>query len=181
MQDNSASQSRPERVQREPVAWSREFQGSEHPETARLRVHKDYIETVTALKRESIDKTHGYLMSLLDRAKEELAHARSASNDLRRILMQQHIDELVAYVAGHGITPKLPNLYGDTKGPAMAGFYVIEEIPTFLGEVKFLIDLWYEKRLQKVHDEVAALIGLNRPARPPAAAPARPAADQAVA
>ncbi len=153
---------------RQGLAWSSDFAGTEHPETARLRMHKGNIDLITALKRESIDQTFIYLSSLLDKAKEELGHCRSNSNDHRRAMMQQHVEELIAYVAGHGIVPSLPNRYGDSKGPALAGYYVLEEVPTFLGEVKFLIDLWYEKGLAKVHDEVAALVGLNR-----APAPAR--------
>jgi hypothetical protein len=159
---------------RQGLAWSSDFAGTEHPETARLRLHKSNIDTIAALKRESIDQTYAYLVSLLDKAKEEMAHCRSSSNEVRRAMMQQHVDELVAYVAGHGIIPKLPNRYGDTKGPSLAGYYVLEEVPAFLGEVKFLIDLWYEKGLAKVHDEVAALVGLNRAA--PASRPAQPAA-----
>ena len=154
---------------RQGLAWSSDFAGTEHPETARLRLHMGNIETITALKRESIDQTFAYLASLLDKAKEELGHCRSSSNDHRRAMMQQHVEELIAYVAGHGIVPNLPNRYGDSKGAALAGYYVLEEVPTFLGEVKFLIDLWYEKGLAKVHDEVAALVGLNR-----AAAASRP-------
>jgi hypothetical protein len=146
------------------LGWTAEFAGSEHPDTARLRLQKGYIETITALKRESIDLIYGYLKDLLDKAKEELAMARSASNDHRRALLQQHVDELIAYVAGHGMNPKLPTVYGDAKGAAMANFYVIEEVPAFLGQVKFLIDLWYQQGLAKVHDEVAALMGMNRAA-----------------
>jgi hypothetical protein len=151
---------------RQTPAWSADFAGSEHPDTARLRLQKGYIETITGLKRESIDLIYAYLQSLLEKAKEELVHARSASNDHRRALLQQHVDELIAYVAGHGMNPKLPTVYGDAKGAALANFYVIEEIPAFLGEVKFLIDLWYQQGLGRVHDEVSALIGLNRPSAP---------------
>jgi hypothetical protein len=152
------------------VAWSSDFVGTEHPDTARLRLQHDYIATITALKRESIDQIYAYLVSLLDKAKEEMAHARSSTNDHRRGLLQQHVDELIAYVEGHGMNPKLPTVYGDAKGEAQANFYVIEEVPAFLGQVKFMIDLWYQKGLAKVHDEVAVLMGMNRAA--PAARPA---------
>jgi len=37
---------------------------------------------------------------------------------------------------------------------------VLGEIPAFLGEMTFLIDLWYEKELAKVHDELLKLTGL---------------------
>ena len=147
-----------------PLAWSGDFAGTEHPETARLRLQRDYIATVTALKRESADQTYAYLSGLLDKAKEELGHSRNTNNDNRRAMLQQHIDELAAYVTGHGITVKLPNRYAPNPNETAQGFYVIDEIPAFFGEVKFLIDLWYDKHLAKVHDEVSALIGLRRPA-----------------
>ncbi len=145
------------------VAWSSNFAGSEHPETARLRLQRDYIDTITCLKRERADQTYAYLSSLIDKAKEELGHARNASNDNRRAMLQQHIDELAAYVTGHGITVRLPNRQPGAAETAQ-GFYVVEEIPVFFGEIKFLIDLWYDKHLAKVHDEVSALVGLKRPA-----------------
>jgi hypothetical protein len=156
---------------RQSLAWSSDFVGTEHPDTARIHMQQGYVEMITALKRESLDLVYAYLQVLLGNAKEELAYARSASNDHRRALLQQHVDELIAYVEGHGLNPKLPTVYGDAKGAALANFYVLEEIPAFLGQVKFMIDLWYQKGLERVHDEVAALIGLSR-----AAAPARPAA-----
>jgi hypothetical protein len=168
----------PNAVARQTLPWSADFAGSEHPDTARLRLQKGYIETITGLKRESLDLIYAYLQTLLDSAKEELAYARSASNDHRRALLQQHVDELIAYVAGHGMNPKLPTVYGDAKGAALANFYVLEEIPVFLGQVKFMIDLWYQQGLAKVHDEVAALIGLSKPAVParPSTVPSKLAA-----
>ena len=54
------------------VPWSRDFAGSEHPETARLRLQRDYIATITSLKRERADQTYTYLSSLIDKAKEEI-------------------------------------------------------------------------------------------------------------
>jgi hypothetical protein len=147
-----------------PLAWSADFAGTEHPETARLRLQRDYIATVTALKRESADQTYAYLSGLIDKAKEELGHSRNTNNDSRRAMLQQHIDELGAYVTGHGITIKLPNRYAPNPNETAQGFYVIDEIPAWFGEVKFLIDLWYDQHLAKVHDEVSALIGLRRPA-----------------
>jgi hypothetical protein len=170
MQGQDEAASAPDKVSaikpapKQSLAWGPDFAGSEHPDTARLKLQKGYIETITGLKRESIDLTYTYLQTLLESAKEELAYARSASNDHRRALLQQHVDELIAYVAGHGMNPKLPTVYGDAKGAALANFYVIEEVPAFLGQVKFMIDLWYQQGLAKVHDEVAALIGLNKPA-----------------
>lgn len=143
---------------REP--WSAAFTTCEHPETARLHIQRDFVETIVGLKRETTDQSYKYLTCLIDKAKDELGHARSASNDLRRATLQQHIDELVAYCAGHGINVRLPNRNGDALSDALAHFYALDEIPTFLGEIKFLIDLWYDGALAKVHDEMLALTGL---------------------
>jgi hypothetical protein len=143
---------------REP--WSAAFTTCEHPETARLHVQRDFVEAIAALKRQSTDQSYKYLTALIDKAKDELGHARSASNDLRRATLQQHIDELVAYCAGHGISARLPNRNGEALGQSLAHFYVLDEVPTFLGEIKFLIDLWYDGALAKVHDEMLALTGL---------------------
>lgn len=140
--------------------WSAEFTACEHPETARLRIKQDFIDTIANLKRQSTDQSYQYLSGLIDKAKEELGHARSASNDLRRATLQQHLDELVAYCAGHGISVRMPNRNGDALGQSLAHFYVLDEIPAFLGEIKFLIDLWYDQALNKVHDEMLALTGL---------------------
>jgi hypothetical protein len=140
--------------------WGAEFVTCEHPETARQRIQRDYVETIAGLKRESIDQSYAYLSGLIDKAKEELGHARSATNELRRAALQQHIDELVAYCAGHGITAQLPNRNGDALSQSLASFYVVEEVPAFLGEIKFLIDLWYDQGLTKIHDEMLALTGL---------------------
>lgn len=143
---------------REP--WSSAFAGSEHPETARLRIQRDFVETIAGLKRQTTDQSYQYLTGLIEKAKDELGHARSASNDLRRATLQQHIDELVAYCAGHGINVRLPNRNGEALGQTLAHFYVLDEVPAFLGEIKFLIDLWYDGALAKVHDEMLALTGL---------------------
>ncbi len=151
---------------REP--WSAAFAACEHPETARLRIQRDFVETIAKLKRQTTDQSYFYLNGLIDKAKDELSHARSASNDLRRATLQQHIDELVAYCAGHGIRVRLPNRNGDALGESLANFYVLEEIPVFLGEIKFLIDLWYDRAMIKVHDEMLALTGLG-PDQPGAA------------
>ncbi len=132
----------------------------EHPDTARHRIQRDFILSVSGLSREAADRKYAMLIGLIDRAKEELGHARSASNEMRLAAMQQNIDELVAYVAGHGIRPKLPNRNGEGASASMAKFYVLEEIPTFLGELSFLIDLWYEQELSKVHAELLQLTGL---------------------
>lgn len=132
----------------------------EHPDTARHRIQHDFIMQVSHLSREAIDRKYAHLMRLIDRAKEELGHARSASNEVRMAAMQQNIDELVAYVSGHGIRAKLPNRNGEAGPASAANFFVLGEIPAFLGEMTFLIDLWYEKELAKVHDELLKLTGL---------------------
>src|SRR5688572_26546938 len=103
-----------------PMTWSRDMPGSEHPETARLRLGKETIDQLTAIKRESMDNTYRYINELVGKAKEELAHARSASNDHRKILLAQHIDELIAYLKGHNFelaTPRWAEGEGDKKGP----------------------------------------------------------------
>ena len=64
-------------IQQNPKDWQQGFWGSEHPETAALRVQKDYVDTMIALKRENMDRVYLYLTSLLDKAKEELGLARS--------------------------------------------------------------------------------------------------------
>lgn len=141
--------------------WSAAFANCEHPETARLHIQHSYVETIAGLKRHTIDQSYAYLSGLIDKAKDELGHARAASNDLRRATLQQHIDELVAYCSGHGINVRLPNRNGDATAQSAAHLYVIEEVPAFLGEIKFLIDLWYDGALTKVHDEMLALTGLD--------------------
>lgn len=132
----------------------------EHPDTARHRIQHDFIMQVSHLSREAVDRKYAHLMRLIERAKEELGHARSASNEMRMAAMQQNIDELIAYVSGHGIRAKLPNRNGESGPTSAANFFVLEEIPAFLGEMTFLIDLWYEKELAKVHDELLQLTGL---------------------
>ena len=137
-----------------------EFTACEHPDTARHRFQHEYIMAISAVSRESIDRKYAYLTGLVAKAKEELGHARSASNETRMAAMQQNIDELVAYVDGYGIRAKLPNRNGEKASVNIASFYVLEEIPTFLGELTFQIDIWYEKELTKVHDELLKLTGL---------------------
>lgn len=142
------------------VPWSEEFTACEHPDTARHRIQHQYIMAVSELSRESLDRKYGYLQRLIEKAKEELGHARSASNETRMAAMQQHIDELVAYVESYGIRSTLPNRNGESGSPSIASFYVLEEIPAFLGELNFQIDMWYEGELAKVHDELLKLTGL---------------------
>lgn len=140
--------------------WSSAFTTCEHPETARLHIQRDFVNMIAELKRHTTDQSYNYLTGLIDKAKDELGHARAASNDLRRATLQQHIDELVAYCSGHGISVRPPNRNGEALGQSPAHFYVLDEVPAFLGEIKFLIDLWYDGALTKVHDEMLALTGL---------------------
>ena len=149
-------------AQRKPAAaaWGADFAGSEHPETARHRIQHDFIMAACTLSREAADKKYAYLQRLMERAKEELGHARAASNEGRMAAMQQNIDELIAYIAGHGMHPKLPNRNGENGPVSSANYFVLEEIPAFLGEVSFLIDMWYQGELAKAHDELLKLTGL---------------------
>jgi hypothetical protein len=142
------------------LSVSTEGSVGEHPETARHRIQHDFIMQVSKLSREAVDRKYAYLSRLVERAKEELGHARSASNEVRVAAMQQNIDELIAYLSGHGIRAKLPNRNGEAGPASTANFFVLGEIPAFLGEMTFLIDLWYEKELTKVHDELLKLTGL---------------------
>lgn len=140
--------------------WGPDFAASEHPDTARHRIQQEFVLAISQLSRETLDRKYAYLQRLIDRAKEELGHARSASNEMRMAAMQQNIDELVAYVDGYGIRAKLPNRNGENGSINIASFYVLEEIPTFLGELSFQIDVWYDTELAKVHDELLKLTGL---------------------
>ncbi len=92
----------------------------EHPDTARHRIQRDFIMAVSSLSRETVDRRYAHLVGLIERAKEELGHARAASNEARMAAMQQNIDELVAYVAGHGISAPLPNRKGDAGAARIA-------------------------------------------------------------
>ena len=145
---------------RQAVPWGPDFATSEHPDTARHRIQYDYIMAISNLSREALDRKYAYLSRLIERSKEEMGHARSASNETRMGAMQQNIDELVAYVSGHGISAKLPNRNGEKASANIAHFYVLDEIPSFLGELSFAVDVWYESELAKVHDELLKLTGL---------------------
>lgn len=144
-----------------PKGWSRHLQGSEHPETARLRLGKETIDQVAAMKRESMDNIYRYINDLVDKGKEELQHARSASNDHRKTLLAQHIDELVAYLKGHNFEiepPRRAEGEGDKKG---ARTYVLDDVSAFFGQVRCLVDQWHSDHLAKVLKEVAILQNLQ--------------------
>jgi hypothetical protein len=144
-----------------PTVWSRDLQGSEHPETARLRLGKETIDQLTAIKRESMDNIYRYINDLVDKAKEELQHARAASNDHRKTLLAQHIDELVAYLKGHNIELDLPRLAppdDDKKAPRS---YVLDDVSGFFGQVRCIVDQWHSNHLDKVLKEVTILQNLQ--------------------
>jgi hypothetical protein len=144
-----------------PTAWPLDLHGSEHPETARLRLGKEAIDQLLAIKRESMDNIYKYINELVDKAKDELQHARAANNDHRRILLAQHIDELVAYLHGHNIEldpPRHALLDGDKKGTRS---YVLDDVSRFFGQVRCVVDQWHSNHLAKVLTEIAILQNLQ--------------------
>jgi hypothetical protein len=153
-------------IQDNPSNWSQGFWGSEHPQTAALRVKKDYVDTMIALKRENMDRVYLYLTGLLDKAKEELGHARSGSNELRRAALRQHVDEIVAYLKGQALDVAPPSRYGDDVAPGLRGTYVLDEVSAFFGRVKCVLDQWYDSHLIALYDEMVTLMNLKKP--PPA-------------
>jgi len=150
-----------------PIAWPRDLQGSEHPETARLRLGKETIDQLLAIKREGMDNIYRYINELADKAKQELEHARSASNDHRKTLLTQHIDELVAYLHGHNIEldpPRHAVLDGEKKGTRS---YVLDDVSRFFGQVRCDVDQWHSNHLAKVLTEISILQNLQeRNSRP---------------
>ena len=155
-----------------PLAWPLDLQGSEHPDTARLRLGKEAIDQLLAIKREGMDNTYKYINELVDKAREELQHARSASNDHRKILLTQHIDELVAYLHGHNIEldpPRHALLDGDKTGVRT---YNLDDVSRFFGQVRCIVDQWHSNHLAKVLTEISILQNLQeRSSRPRKAGP----------
>lgn len=145
-------------IQENPVNWGQGFAGSEHPETAAIRVQKEYVDMMIALKRENMDRVYAYLTGLIERAKEELVHARGANNEHRRAALKQQIDEIVAYLKGQAIDVAAPPLYDEAGGAQFRGSYVLDEIPGFFGKVKCLLDQWYDSHLIAVYDEMVILV-----------------------
>ena len=143
-----------------PIVWSHDMQGSEHPETARLRLGKETIDQLTAMKREGMDNIYRYINELVDKARDELQHARSSSNDHRKTLLAQHIDELVAYLRGHNIELDPPRQAPGGDGKA-ARAYVLDDVSAFFGQVRCLVDQWHSDHLAKVLKEVAILQNLQ--------------------
>ena len=143
------------------MAWSRDVQGWEHPETARLRLGKETIDQLTAMKREGMDNIYKYINDLVEKAKDELQHARSSSNDHRKTLLAQHIDELVAYLKGHNIELNPPRLASPGSEGKAARSYVLDEVSGFFGQVRCVVDQWHSDHLAKVLKEVAILQNLQ--------------------
>lgn len=149
-------------IQDNPAKWPQGFQGSEHPDTARVRVRKEYVDAMIALKRENMDRVFAYLNGLLEKAKEELQHARGSNADHRRAALRQHVDEILAYLKGQSLDVPAPPVYDETAGSGYTGTYVLEAIPTFLGQVKCVLDQWYDSHLIAVYDEMVALVNLRK-------------------
>lgn len=147
-------------IQPNQKEFSQGFWGSEHPDTAALRVQKDYVDTMISLKRENMDRIYAYINALLDKAKEELGHSRSGggSGDARRMALKQHVDEIAAYLKGQALDVQLPAVYGERGGAQLAQHYVLEDVPTFFGRVKCVLDQWYDSHLLSVYDEVVILV-----------------------
>ena len=142
-------------IQDNPTNWPVDLRGSEHPDTARLRLGKETIDQTLAIKRESMDNIYKYINDLVDKAKEELQHARSSSNDHRKTLLAQHIDELVAYLNGHNLPLAPPRVTQSGKdGPRT---YVLDEVSGFFGQVRCVVDQWHADHLAKVVKEITIL------------------------
>jgi hypothetical protein len=137
-------------IQDNPNNWSQGFWGSEHPDTARVRVKKDYVDTMIALKRENMDRVYAYLTGLIEKAKEEAQHARAGNNEHRRAAVRQNIDEIIAYLKGQSLDVAPPEMQG--------GNYVLDDIASFFGRVKCVLDQWYDSHLMSVYDEIVILV-----------------------
>jgi hypothetical protein len=142
-------------IQDNPNSWGPGFYGSEHPDTARLRVKKEYVETMISLKRENMDRIFDYLNGLMDKGKEELAMARTGNNEHRRAMLRQHVDEIIAYLKGQSLDVEIPAVHDD--GP-MQGQYQLDGISGFFGRVRCVLDQWYDSHLMSVYDEIVILV-----------------------
>ncbi len=141
-------------IQENPISWSQGFHGSEHPETAALRVQKDYVDTMVALKRENMDRVYEYLTGLLEKAKEELGHARTGNNEHRRQALRQNVDEIIAYLKGQALDVTAPKFEN--------GGYALDDVPAFFGQVKCVLDQWFDSHLMSVYDEIVILVNLKK-------------------
>ncbi len=144
-------------IQDNPRQWSQGNWGSEHPDTARIRVEKEYVDTMVALKRENMDRIAAYLDALIEKAKEELGHARAGSAEHRKQATRQHIDEIIAYLKGQSL---------DVAPPAEAhGAYVLDDVSQFFGRVRCVLDQWYDSHLIALYDEMLVLVKLKGEAK----------------
>ena len=75
-------------IQENPVSWGQGFAGSEHPETAAIRVQKEYVDKMIALKRENMDRVYAYLSALIERGRVE-------SDEARRIAIYRDMQQKV--------------------------------------------------------------------------------------
>ena len=166
-------------IQEDPTGWDRGFHGSEHPKTASIRVRKEYVEHMIALKRENMDHVYAYLTELLDKAKEELGHCRSggSAGDHRRMALKQHVDEIAAYLHGQGLEVELPRTHTQAGDAVQGHHYLLDDVPAFFGRVKCVLDQWFDSHLIAVYDEMLTLVTLKSAARPKRAAPAPEAGD----
>jgi hypothetical protein len=149
-------------IQENPANWSQGFWGSEHPDTARLRVEKDYVETMVALKRENMDRISVYLNGLMEKAKEELNLARAGNNDVRRAALRQHVDEILAYLKGQALDVVPPPKHEEKDGPQHKGHYILDDIAPFFGRVRCVLDQWYDSHLIALYDEMLTLVKLKK-------------------
>ncbi len=150
-------------IQDDPTSWDRGFHGSEHPKTAAIRVRKEYVEKMIALKRENMDHVYAYLTDLLEKAKEELGHCRSggSAGDHRRQALKQHVDEIAAYLRGQNLEIALPPTHGPEGGAGLDKHYVLDEVPAYFGRVKCVLDQWFDSHLVAVYDEMLTLVSLK--------------------
>lgn len=142
-------------IQDNPTNWGPGFYGSEHPDTARLRVKKEYVETMISLKRENMDRIFTYLNGLMDKGKEELTMARAGNNEHRRAMLRQHVDEIIAYLKAQSLEVEPPAVHDSGQ---TAGQYQLDEISGFFGRVRCVLDQWYDSHLMSVYDEIVILV-----------------------
>ena len=143
-------------IQENSLKFGQAFYGTEHPETAAQRIKKDYVDTMIALKRENMERVYSYVSGLMDKAKEELGHARSggSSGDHRKQALRAHIDEIAAYLKGQALDVAPPETGSD-------GHYVLNDIAAFFGRVKCVMDQWYDGHLIAMYDEMVVLTNLK--------------------
>ena len=95
---------------------------------------------------------------VMAKAKEELGHARSGSNELRKIALAQHIDETVSYLCGQGIEIEAP----ETRAEGGRQSYLLESVPAFFGRVRCVLDQWHASHMIELYDEMVTLVKLKK-------------------